>query len=105
MTVCVLERPPHLRPGTLTHPDHAAFFLKPSAAVTHGGAGRSVYIGAMDTYAIEAKTEGGFQVRVRSASEEPGRIVNTFSTEREAEDWVNSQIQIALRDISASDIA
>ena len=58
----------------------------------------------MDTYSVETDSDGGFRVRVTNADRN-WHVVTGFAKEREAEDWVNEQIQIALRAADASDIA
>ncbi len=59
----------------------------------------------MDTYSIEADTDGGF--RVRAAGREGGKseVVASFPTEAEARAWIDNQIQIELRSANASDVA
>jgi hypothetical protein len=58
----------------------------------------------MDTYSVETDSDGGFRVRVINAD---GRwhVVTGFATERDAEGWLNEQIQIALKSANASDVA
>jgi hypothetical protein len=56
----------------------------------------------MDTFSIEADGEG-FQVRVAGSDDGPGRIAASFPTRQEAQEWIDSQTQIAMKTVIASD--
>lgn len=52
----------------------------------------------MDTYSIEA-IQGGYEVR-----REGGQIVASFPTRRQAQEWIDAQVQIAMKIANASDV-
>jgi hypothetical protein len=58
----------------------------------------------MDSYAIEPDGDAGFRVRVTGTGGKV-RVVGGFPTRREAQPWVNDQIQIGLKAANASDVA
>jgi hypothetical protein len=58
----------------------------------------------MDTYSVETDATG---CKVRRVPEDGGlgETVATFPTRREAAEWVNAQIQTAMKSANASDVA
>jgi hypothetical protein len=58
----------------------------------------------MDTYSIEAN-QGGYEVRVIGADGKPGQVAASFPTRQQAQDWIDSQTQIAMKSANASDVA
>jgi hypothetical protein len=58
----------------------------------------------MDTYSIEAN-QGGYEVRAIGPQGEPGHIVVSFPTRQQAQEWIDSQTQIAMKTANASDVA
>ena len=58
----------------------------------------------MDTYFIEADSDGGFRVRAVRSHDGRSEVVAEFPTESEARAWMNNQIQIDLKSANASDV-
>jgi hypothetical protein len=60
----------------------------------------------MNTYTIETDHTGGFQVRVTGPHGEPGHHVTTgFPTRAAAQEWIDSQTQLVMKNANASDVA
>jgi hypothetical protein len=59
----------------------------------------------MDTYSIETDGTGGYQVRAAETATEKSHIVGSFSTWKQAQEWIDAQTQIAMRLANASDVA
>ncbi len=64
----------------------------------------SSHISQMDTYCIEAEGEG-FQVMVTNSGGGHGYIAASFPTRREAQAWIDRQVQIAMKSAAASNVA
>jgi len=58
----------------------------------------------MDTYSIEADGQGAFHVRAARPDDREGHAVATFPTPRQAQDWIDNQIRIAMMTATASDL-
>jgi hypothetical protein len=58
----------------------------------------------METYSIETDGAGGFQVRATEPAEQKSRIVGGFRTLRQAQEWVDNQIQMVMTKATSSDI-
>jgi hypothetical protein len=59
----------------------------------------------MNTYSIEADGNGGYQVRVTGPRGDNDHIVAGFAIWRQAQEWIDSQIRIAMQTDNASDVA
>ena len=58
----------------------------------------------MDTYSIEAN-QSGYEVRAIGPNGEPGQVAASFPTRQQAQEWIDTQTQIAMKTATASDIA
>jgi hypothetical protein len=58
----------------------------------------------METYSIEAN-QGGYEVRVNSPEPDGVQIAASFPTRQQAQEWIDQQIQIAMKTANASDVA
>jgi len=59
----------------------------------------------MNRYWVETDENGGVRVWVAAPGDDAGQIADSFPTRREAEAWINEQLQIAIRSANASDVA
>ncbi len=58
----------------------------------------------MDTFSIEA-IQGGYEVRANGPERDGGRIVASFPTRQQAQEWIDAQVQISMKTANASDVA
>jgi hypothetical protein len=59
----------------------------------------------MNTYSIEADSNGGYEVRVVDTSGKGSHVAVSFPTRQQAQEWIDAQIQIAMKTANASDVA
>jgi hypothetical protein len=59
----------------------------------------------MNIYSIETNSEGGYEVRVAESARQKGYIAASFATWRQAQEWIDTQMRIALSNANASDVA
>jgi hypothetical protein len=59
----------------------------------------------METYAIETDANGEYEVRVIAADGRDSRIAGRFPTWRQAQEWIDAQTNITMRNANASDVA
>jgi hypothetical protein len=58
----------------------------------------------METYSIEA-TQSGYEVRANGTESGGVQIVASFPTRQQAREWIDQQVQIAMKSANASDVA